>query len=496
LLLLTDGEPNINPPGGHIPALRQYKQKHNLACTIHTFGFGYSLDSGLLDELAVEGNGTYSFIPDSSFVGTIFVNSLSNILSTLATNVALSIEPVNGAKFPEGALIGNPSHQTTTTGGFLVPLGSIRYGQSKDLVVRVVPGPKTQPYLVATLTYQDPRSDSKQKKMVVEATLQDGGNEVLVHSYRLYFVDRLRTVTALCKNNINKLEEAKKTIQGLIDQISASPVKNDPFMVDLLKDLEGQTMEALSRGEYFRKWGQHYLPSLMRAHLLQQCNNFKDPGVQHYAGKLFTEIRDKVDEAFCKLPPPKPTHVAGNQTYHPVNMAVYNNVSNGCFDGECTVKMADGQVKRAKEVHKDDLVSSVEGRTAKVVCVVKMECEKGRARMVEMEGGLSITPWHPVRIDKKWCFPNELGKAVDKACPEVYNFVLEKEHVMVINDVECVTLGHGFEGDVVQHEYYGTERVLLDLKNMRGWNEGMVELGTGCAVRNEETGLVCGLREN
>ena len=30
------------------------------------------------------------------------------------------------------------------------------------------------------------------------------------------------------------------------------------------------------------KWGKHYLQSLQRAHELQQCNNFKDPGVQFY----------------------------------------------------------------------------------------------------------------------------------------------------------------------------------------------------------------------
>jgi len=235
----------------------------------------------------------------------------------------------------------------------------------------------------------------------------------------------------------------------------------------------------------------------MRAHLLQQCNNFKDPGVQHYAGKLFTSIRDEVDEAFCKLPPPKPSLITINEhTYRPVDMSIYNNPSNGCFDGECTVLMADGQVKRAKEVSKDDLVSSGEGKAARVLCVVKMECENGRARMVELEGGLIITPWHPVRMDKKWCFPNEVGKVVDRWCQAVYNFVLDSEHVMVINDVECVTLGHGFEGDVVQHPYYGTERVLLDLRSMRGWEAGLVELGTGCVLRNEETGLVCGLREN
>merc|ERR1719359_543228 len=43
-----------------------------------------------------------------------------------------------------------------------------------------------------------------------------------------------------------------------------------------LEDLEGQVSEAISRQDWFARWGRHYLPSLQRAHELQQCNNFKD----------------------------------------------------------------------------------------------------------------------------------------------------------------------------------------------------------------------------
>jgi hypothetical protein len=68
-------------------------------------------------------------------------------------------------------------------------------------------------------------------------------------------------------------------------------------------------MEAIGIQEYYQKWGRHYLPSLMHAHMNQICNNFKDPGVQHYGGSMFRQIRDLVDENFCKLPPPKPSAV-------------------------------------------------------------------------------------------------------------------------------------------------------------------------------------------
>ncbi len=92
LFLLTDGCPNVEPPRGHLPTLAIHKEKTNFTCSINTFGFGYSLDSKLLLDLAQMGNsGSYAFIPDGSFVGTIFVNAISNLLTTTATNLQLSV---------------------------------------------------------------------------------------------------------------------------------------------------------------------------------------------------------------------------------------------------------------------------------------------------------------------------------------------------------------------------------------------------------------------
>lgn len=70
VLLLTDGQPNILPSKGHIAMLQEYRQQHpSLLCTINTFGFGYNLDSALLRDLCMEGDGMYTFIPDAGFVG-------------------------------------------------------------------------------------------------------------------------------------------------------------------------------------------------------------------------------------------------------------------------------------------------------------------------------------------------------------------------------------------------------------------------------------------
>ena len=79
--------------------------------------------------------------------------------------------------------------------------------------------------------------------------------------------------------------------------------------------------------------------------------------------------------------------------------------------------------------------------------------------MIELDGGLIVTPWHPVRINGKWIFPCEVKDGIlhmNKPCEAVYSFVLNKHHTMSINGVECVSLGHDFKGDVVGHEYFGS----------------------------------------
>lgn len=103
-MLFTDGQPNIVPPRGHLPMLKKYKEENDVNCCISTFGFGYNLDSELLDELAIEGRGSFAFIPDGQFVGTVFVNALSNLMTTLAIDTILCIENENGSSFEEALI--------------------------------------------------------------------------------------------------------------------------------------------------------------------------------------------------------------------------------------------------------------------------------------------------------------------------------------------------------------------------------------------------------
>ena len=58
--------------------------------------------------------------------------------------------------------------------------------------------------------------------------------------------------------------------------------------------------------------------------------------------------------------------------------------------------------------------------------------------------------------------PGKLDFAVDFELENpvyVYNFVLDRSHILLVNDYECVTLGHDLKDEFIQHPYYGTERV-------------------------------------
>jgi uncharacterized protein YegL len=84
IFVFTDGVPTQVPAEGHPQALKNYMARHDVHTSLSCFGFGYSMDSPLLDELSALGGGVYSFIPDVGMVGTVFVHAAANLLSCMS----------------------------------------------------------------------------------------------------------------------------------------------------------------------------------------------------------------------------------------------------------------------------------------------------------------------------------------------------------------------------------------------------------------------------
>jgi len=69
----------------------------------------------------------------------------------------------------------------------------------------------------------------------------------------------------------------------------------------------GQLGHAVASAAAAQRWGEHFLRSELRAHVLHVCLNFKDAGLQPYAAPLFSAMQAHAEELFCTLPAPVPT---------------------------------------------------------------------------------------------------------------------------------------------------------------------------------------------
>jgi len=448
--LLTDGAPTIRPMQGELKMLANWIDEHpNWHGQIHTFGFGYSLDSVLLSDIARMGFGSYSFIPDSAMVGAVFVHAMANIRTTHTADYTLTVET-------DGVIQGIGAH-TKTSWGYHIPVGPITYGQQRDYFLHC----------------SEPMSFSIHGKAVPVVEGMPDSDERQRVGLAMYESLQSRASLDICS-------------------------VTDP---GLMEDIKGQCTEAMEETA-FNRWGKHYLPSLGGCHLTQTCNNFMDKGIQKYGGNRFKELRDEGDRLFNDMAAPRASHRARVQQRMtsrgeamrsaPATMSSYNCRSGPCFPGWCTVETKDGDKKTLNTLQKGDLIKTPDG-IGTVCCVLKTLCPEGTAQVVKM-ARLIVTPWHPIRITNKWIFPSMVGCSESIPCEAVYSLLLSTPSCY-IEGIECIGLAHGIENDsVASHPFFGTQQVVSALSKCIGYEQGMVTLsGPDAVERDSETNLVCGL---
>jgi len=223
----------------------------------------------------------YAFIPDGSFVGTAFVNATSNILSTAARQVTAKVSGL--CDLTHVTTPGNTN--TKASWGLQIPLGSVMFGQSKDLIVSV-PSELFESIAASVRVDVDYMTSGGLEKQIAftEGIERVDDVEALVQGIRVRTVDLLRVLLKLPNRTVGAKKVAE--ISAHIKSVSTVLNEGDARVADIVKDLDGQISEALSRDDWYTKWGRHYIPSLAIAHSLQQCHNFKDPGVS-FIGYFF-----------------------------------------------------------------------------------------------------------------------------------------------------------------------------------------------------------------
>lgn len=165
----------------------------------------------------------------------------------------------------------------------------------------------------------------------------------------------------------------------------------------------------------------------------------------------------------------------------------------GCFGGECLVYMDGGATKPVRELKKGDLVKcNDEGEIAEVKCVLVQQVATGTKAMVKFGNGLVITPMHPIMSAGVWTLPKDIQDSHEVDAKRVFNFLLDKQHTIVINGVVCSALGHHRKGHT-WHPFWGNwDEVMKCMRRVDevGFENGSVEIAA--TVRDQNSGTVYG----
>jgi hypothetical protein len=157
-----------------------------------------------------------------------------------------------------------------------------------------------------------------------------------------------------------------------------------------------------------------------------------------------------------------------------------------CFGMDSHIRIPKGKLKLVSKLNIGDEVQTPYGITT-ILRIVYSLCTVP-IQMVLLNNDINnygtITPWHPIIWNERWQFPihvEELNK-IEILQKFVISLQIAEYHQVYIGDIICATLGHGLKGQVIEHAYYGTNKVIDDLSKFRN---RIIYINTSNIRRNE-----------
>jgi Hint-domain/von Willebrand factor type A domain/U-box domain/VWA / Hh protein intein-like len=469
--LLTDGVPTetIAPVTGGRKTMPMIQERIKVAnpWQLHTIGFSSDINSVLLEQLAVWGNGRFLFVPSGDMVSTNGINLIAyeKTVASSGSNINYTIDGVR--------------HSLHT--------GPLATGQRRDFVFQIQSS--------ATINSVE-ATDADSMTDLSSAELCDCRRDL---------VDTLTDIVDTYVTNYNDYTDNKVLIGQLNAMLMAfygrhSPI-SDPSVKAILRDVnskvdgEGQLRLAL---QYMRpaEWGPHYLRAYrdhMRAGI---CMNFKDPGLKIFETPEFLAFQAAGDVAFASIPAP-PVIRRGHVDYSISVSSAFNNSSGSCFEGSTLVQMADATSKPIRDIRPGESVYTPSG-PARVVFLATFHTSNPSQPLVQFTRDTGVTPWHPCRevysegVYGPWLFPADMQQFSARPLKTVYNLVLDSGHIIQSGTYQFVTLGHGFQETPLKHDFFGTDACINALETRPGAAEGLPVYQDCESIKDPESGLIIG----
>ncbi|TLD33636.1 hypothetical protein PspLS_00071 [Pyricularia sp. CBS 133598] len=442
-----------------------------LSVPIHTFGFGYKSESGQFKAFSEISGGSYTFIPDPSMIGTVFIHTVANIRSTAALGAHLTISgshlklvsPFGSTLRWKETPLSKPYRNNGSIHSMRISLGSIRFGQSRDIYLAYERPPPKDCIIQAKIITRDMRGHYQGEE---ERRTDDYAN--LPAAEVAYHVSRAQT----CRF-ISTMFPIDASFDGLAtspwpttrSRSSSRPLPRAASPRTPTAPRSWPTSRAHRRADRSR-WpsaapttesagggGGHYLLGLLDAHTSQVCHSYKDEGPLRYGrdSPLFEHCRDALNAAFDNIEPPQPSidvHAtpaprppshAPDRVYKTATTTFssapdldekkangedvdsyasigsrFNRSSNPCFPARPWSGWPTTAASCPSRGCGAGMSVATPARPRAIHTVLKTRVRN--ETMVRLPGGVVVTPWHPVKMGgdgAEWRFPAAVAAGPD-----------------------------------------------------------------------------------
>jgi len=233
-----------------------------LSCTINTFGYGSSHNSDLLEKMAERFDGMYYYVKDAESINEGFATCLGGLMSTVATNLQLSLTPLNGAK---DIKILSDFPKTLKDATVTVHIGDIQSEEHRHILFefdlpKASGANSRESYCSIRLTYENAISSGTD--ILLEQMLIERG-EITTDRDALVDVQYNRVITAEALSaadelgKVGELERARTTLDTAFESVRRSKSCRMGMSRNLMNDME-QTKRGYTNMNEYNLWGKNY----------------------------------------------------------------------------------------------------------------------------------------------------------------------------------------------------------------------------------------------
>lgn len=234
-------------------------------------------------------------------------------------------------------------------------------------------------------------------------------------------------------------------------------------------------------------WHTHALRCILYALLDKVCVDFRTKASMAFAHDGQKELAEEIELVFATKEPPTPS--LNYRSSAPVMDRLPDQFvrGGGCFHPMSKMwKITDSGYQHISicDLKKGDVVLSADMSNGvpnfvfdTVECLVEHIYSKPM-EVFMLDSSLGLTATHPVWMNGKFIHPFSSNWTTVSSL-NVFNLVMKERHCVVVGSnvsLPVVTLGHNYTGDIVSHDYFGTNLVIDDLKKESTYETGFVSL--------------------